>query len=201
MGERRRVESKRLRKSSVALTREAQAAAGDLGDVGFVTEGVRAEQLSERHWELHVAFSIYNLLNADIYVYDIHAEEYECNDRALRPGDIFHVRAAIALYSDNSILQDNRVYEVTRGRVLPVDLALSISRTPVGGIYYVFGLFVDYHFGADDGVRRRRVASECLYVFDTPPTTFLHVDHGGNDGATGRILTDLKAHRRRSGPL
>jgi hypothetical protein len=162
-------------------------------DLTFVTEDVRAITVSETNWELHIFFTIYNHVQSELILYDLHAEQY-CDQS---PTD-YQLSAAgrvhVTLYSDNSILQDGRVDHIPPSVSLSIDLGLQMSAGHAS-IFYAFGLFADCHYALSGIVTKKRYPSDSIYVVTIPKIQFVAI----NEQYAEQKLADhhINRHTRR----
>jgi hypothetical protein len=123
----------------------------------------RAEQI----WRFCVRFALINRLAEELVIEDIHAKLYERNVPGGSGAELtMGWFGKVVLTQDNTILREQKTYSLQPGDGYEISLVLEMSS--VAGAHCtrtVFGLLVDYYTLKPEGIERRAVPSDCLYMF------------------------------------
>ncbi len=189
---------------------------GPEGRLAFLTKGVKAIPLREKptpnirypilsmgdprqiapsaavwgraKWELHIYFTLHNLSENKISVYDFHSNVYHVSDKILPLAMVIHADR-IEVFQDNSIVGSGMSFDLEPCEMQHVDLVVETSLYDTLMTTIVFGIFADYQCQENSTVVRRRIPSDKIYIFQHHEHT-----HGTeNCHFVGRNLNDIRA--------
>jgi hypothetical protein len=188
------VHKSQLSKSKVGDKRSSSRITGDL-DLIFVTNDVQALLISQHSqpqleaqlsytpsspsskfspgekWELCIFCTLYNSTNIRLSVYDIHAHVYHVATH-VRPLLMIGWAPRVELTQDNSILTQGKRFLLDSSEEQALELVLETSLYDTLDTAIIFGLYVDYQLYHKHQVKKYRIPSNHIYVFQHNPRRY-----------------------------